>query len=239
MRPVEGLFWRNRPRRLRFKSRRALGDRVSDDDVDRHYLHFLRAFRRFSPQKLPVLAFASAPAPFPVDARARPLQRYLRWSTRIERLAAEFVAAHLQRPFLGVHLRNGADWVRRKPAKTCAKRVDLQQLACNHVSPNEHFFASPTCVGENFEFARPSPTLCAPSKRRVLDDMRATIHERSYKSVFVSADDDHMISEMNAEFGAEVSGDNLLFKKRRFHAKISRCKYGKCQQQASRNFHVN
>lgn len=75
---------------------------------------------------------SGAPASFPVQPENRGLQKYLNWAPEIVRKAEEFINATLpQGAFLGVHLRNGIDWVR----------------ACEHVPQSPNLFAAPQCLG--------------------------------------------------------------------------------------------
>lgn len=66
---------------------------------------------RFPPSKYPVLAFAGAPASFPVDQLNRFLQKYLKWKPSVGDRAARFIKKYLPRRFIGIHLRNNVDWV--------------------------------------------------------------------------------------------------------------------------------
>ena len=58
-----------------------------------------------------VLAFTGAPAAFPIQQPNVDLQRYLVWSDAIDTKAETFIQQNLKRPFLGIHMRNGIDWV--------------------------------------------------------------------------------------------------------------------------------
>ena len=59
-----------------------------------------------------MLAFAGAPAAFPVAAHNVELHRYLRWASLIENESENFIRDEIkERPYLGIHLRNGVDWV--------------------------------------------------------------------------------------------------------------------------------
>lgn len=72
----------------------------------------LLLYFRFPPEKYPVLAFTGAPSSFPVTSDYWPLQKYLRWSTKIENLANAFIKETLLTgPYLGIHLRNDIDFV--------------------------------------------------------------------------------------------------------------------------------
>jgi len=53
-----------------------------------------------------------APASFPVQPEHRELQRHLVFSRRIEDEAQKYIDKHFARKkFVGIHLRNGDDWV--------------------------------------------------------------------------------------------------------------------------------
>ncbi len=66
---------------------------------------------KFPADVFPVLAFTGAPAYFPVREEHVQLQKYLRWNDDVSGRADKFIRENLDRPFVGVHLRNGADWV--------------------------------------------------------------------------------------------------------------------------------
>lgn len=60
----------------------------------------------------PVLAFTGAPASFPVQLVNKPLQKCLNWNNDILNKAKAFIKEKLPRgAFVGIHLRNGIDWV--------------------------------------------------------------------------------------------------------------------------------
>ena len=66
---------------------------------------------RYPAEKYPVLAFTGAPAAFPVQKENIAIQEYLIWNDEMNRLADSFIRDKLPRgPFIGIHLRNGADW---------------------------------------------------------------------------------------------------------------------------------
>ncbi len=58
----------------------------------------------------PVIALGGPPGRFPVAPENRHLQRHLVWNDEIRQRGEDFIAEHLPRPFLAVHLRNGDDW---------------------------------------------------------------------------------------------------------------------------------
>lgn len=76
------------------------------------YLHFIDTFScRYTPAEFPVLAFTGPPAPFPVQKQHVRLQQYLKWSDKMAAAVQEFIVKHIPGPFLGLHLRNGIDFV--------------------------------------------------------------------------------------------------------------------------------
>ena len=54
-----------------------------------------------------------APATFPVAEEDVPLQQYLQWSDKIQgEIDGHIKEMFGDEPYVGIHLRNGVDWVR-------------------------------------------------------------------------------------------------------------------------------
>lgn len=59
-----------------------------------------------------MLAFVGPPAAFPVSQYNVKLQKYVKWSDNYSKMADDFIQQNVpERPFLGIHLRNGPDFV--------------------------------------------------------------------------------------------------------------------------------
>jgi peptide-O-fucosyltransferase len=139
---------------------------------------------RYPSHKFPVLSFVSAPAPFPIRAEDRPLQKYLKWKPRIMNKAIKFVKENLSRPFIGVHLRNNLDW--ENVCKALHEGHKMPQL-----------FASPQCLGYHNELGILTPQICEPPPELILQEIEDIVGAIGGKSVFVASDRDHMITDIN------------------------------------------
>ena len=69
--------------------------------------------KKYPPNKWPVIAFTGAPASFPVRKNHLHLHGHLyNWNKKLNEMADTFVEKQLPKaPFVGVHLRNGVDFV--------------------------------------------------------------------------------------------------------------------------------
>lgn len=142
----------------------------------------------FPSSEFPVVALRGPPAPFPVPIRQWPIQRFLKWSKKISELGDNYISlTFADHPFLGVHLRNGADWL-----KTCSlleeKRHGLKNL-----------MASTQCLGENPTVAV-TPEMCLPSKTTVFNKIRNVISEYNLTRIFIATDYNAYLTEMRFEF---------------------------------------
>ena len=68
--------------------------------------------KKYPADQWPVLAFVGAPAPFPVQKDNLVLQKYFVWNTEMQEETDKFIQDNFNNePFIGIHLRNGVDWV--------------------------------------------------------------------------------------------------------------------------------
>jgi len=146
---------------------------------------------RYSGQEWPVLAFVGPPSGFPVDEQNAQLQKYLKWQDHIEDKAKKFIATLPKGPFIGIHLRNGADWSR----------------VCELVSDSTQLFSSPQCLGYRNEKGRLTTEMCLPSFDTILKQIKRGIKKIKATSVFVASDNNHFDHELASalkKMGVEV-----------------------------------
>lgn len=147
---------------------------------------------KYPADKWPVLAFVGAPATFPVQIENRALHKYLEWNNDIADKAKTFIKTVLPvGGFIGIHLRNGVDWVR----------------ACEHIQHSPNLFAAPQCLGYRNEFGVATMDMCFPSFKTIIKQIRRTLrNKKDVASIFVASDNNHMIAELKEELKrSEVS----------------------------------
>ncbi|XP_054284510.1 GDP-fucose protein O-fucosyltransferase 1 isoform X2 [Macrosteles quadrilineatus] len=142
-----------------------------------------RWHEKYPASEWPVLAFAGAPASFPVQAENRDLQAYLKWSLTLDEAADNFIKTKLPKGgFIGIHLRNGIDWVR----------------ACEHIKVSPHLFASPQCLGYRNEFGHATQEMCFPNIELIVKQLKRLIrNSKNVSSIFVASDSNHMIGDLS------------------------------------------
>uniref|UniRef100_A0A0C9PIE6 GDP-fucose protein O-fucosyltransferase 1 n=1 Tax=Fopius arisanus TaxID=64838 RepID=A0A0C9PIE6_9HYME len=123
--------------------------------------------RKYPPTSWPVLAFTGAPASFPVQLENKYLQKCVIWSDEMQRKARKFIKDNLPKgAFIGIHLRNGIDWVR----------------ACEFISTTPNLFAAPQCLGYRNERGKATQGMCLPSLDIILKHIKRVIRNgKKYK----------------------------------------------------------
>jgi peptide-O-fucosyltransferase len=67
---------------------------------------------RYPVAEYPVIALMGAPGSFPCKKENKWLQKFVKWSTSMNKKADKFIKDVLpEGPFVGIHLRNGIDFV--------------------------------------------------------------------------------------------------------------------------------
>ena len=135
--------------------------------------------------RYPVIAFTGAPAAFPVQQQNLPLQQFVVWQEKWTSRARTWLQENLPPgPFVGVHLRNGGDWVR----------------ACEHVDKGlEQLFSSPQCLGYRGEHGKLTKELCLPSLSTVARQVRRAAKQVKAVAVFVASDSEHLLDQLRNE----------------------------------------
>ncbi|MGK0304879.1 MAG: peptide-O-fucosyltransferase [Gammaproteobacteria bacterium] len=145
----------------------------------------------------PVLALAGAPASFPVVANNRHVQRFLKWSDPIRDEGNAFIAKHLQRPYVAIHLRNGNDF----------------QNACKFGVGQRQYMASPQCgletgtteVVNSQNIPTISQQMCLPSPNEVVRALaQANQQFMAYPAIFIGTDNDDYKTEITAAVSVDV-----------------------------------
>ncbi|XP_022107939.1 GDP-fucose protein O-fucosyltransferase 1-like isoform X2 [Acanthaster planci] len=172
-----GPFWDNF--NVDFDSYVAFGSGLSYDPSNSNTRKWNE---KFPASEFPVLAFGGAPGSFPVLEQNVHLHQYLVWSDMIEEEANNFIATKIpEGPFLGVHMRNGLDWV-----NVCDNHIGKEK--------NRHLFGSPQCLGYHFEHGQVTKDMCLPPADLVKRQIRRRVKKIKAKAVFVAADADPMMT---------------------------------------------
>lgn len=142
---------------------------------------------KYDADKWKVLAFTGAPAAFPVQQENLHLHKYLKWSDEIDKKANSFIKKFLPKgAFIGIHLRNGMDWIR----------------ACDHVKDAKNLFASPQCLGYSNEKGELTMDICMPSQEFIIRKIKRIVKKakekkNEIKSIYVASDNNFMIDYLN------------------------------------------
>lgn len=137
---------------------------------------------RYPAVNWPVLAFTGAPASFPVQLENKKLQKCVNWNNVMLDKAKTFIKTKLPRgAFIGIHLRNGIDWVR----------------ACEFISTTPNLFAAPQCLGYRNERGKATASMCLPSFDVIVRHLKRVIRNgNDIKSVYVASDNNYMIDDL-------------------------------------------
>ena len=145
--------------------------------------------KAFPASEHPVLALMGAPASYPVQEEHRTLQKYIEWSDKIASETSEFIEENIRRPFVGIHLRNGVDWVR----------------ACQHVGDGASysFMSSPQCTGYGPGKKLFTQEMCLPTKETILAQTLQLLQEYNAQSLYIATDNEAYEKDFENSFKAD------------------------------------
>ncbi|OWR44901.1 protein-O-fucosyltransferase 1 precursor [Danaus plexippus plexippus] len=151
-------------------------------NYDAQNKNMMESWKKKYSKDWPVLAFTGAPASFPVQVENVHLQKYLIWSDDILKKSRSFIKKHMSGAgFLGIHLRNGQDWVK----------------ACQHVKDSPKLFSAPQCVGYKNEKGKLTSSICLPPKNDIIKQIKRVLKKhKDIKYIFVASDSNHMKEEL-------------------------------------------
>lgn len=139
---------------------------------------------KYPPDDFPVLAFTGPPAAFPVSEHQVKLQKYVKWSDKYATAAEDFISENIpERPFLGIHLRNGEDF----------------KNACEHIKTSPSLFAAAQCIGYRSQFGTTTYEMCYPDTASVVKQVKAEVKRIKAKTVFIATDHMDLISDFSAK----------------------------------------
>ncbi|XP_014785787.1 GDP-fucose protein O-fucosyltransferase 1 [Octopus bimaculoides] len=139
--------------------------------------------------KYPVVAMRGAPSSFPVAEQYVSLHKYLYWSDAIEARVNDYIEDTFEgKDFIGIHLRNGVDWV-----NACAN-VDKYKMTS--------YMASPQCLGYRGN-RLVTHQICLPSADEVIRLTKTIVTETGINIIFVATDKDPMIEVLEQQLKAQ------------------------------------
>lgn len=152
--------------------------------------------RTFPPSQYPVIALKGAPASYPIKAEHRSNQMYMKWSDSMNEQVDDYIEKTFgKEKFIGIHLRNGIDWV-----NACVHLEDE-----NNIKLFNHFMASPQCT-DNTDI-KLSKNLCYPSTDTVLNDLETVLHRKlngTVKHIYIATDQHPLNREIKKRLGNSV-----------------------------------
>ena len=73
-----------------------------------------------------------------------------------------------------------------------------QESACKHVDKDRHLFATPQCLGYDFEHGHLTQEMCMPPLKVVKRQVKKWVKAIKAKSVFVATDADPLLEELRS-----------------------------------------
>ncbi|KAK7501154.1 hypothetical protein BaRGS_00007639 [Batillaria attramentaria] len=146
--------------------------------------------KEYPPDQYPVIALKGPPASYPVSKNYVPLQQYLQWSEALDAQADNYIQKTFPgEKFVGIHLRNGDDWVN----------------ACKRTEPDgvPKLMASPQCLGYDSD-KMVTKDICFPTAKAVVSQTKSAVKAVGATVVYVATDKDPMIHQLEEALGEKV-----------------------------------
>ncbi|XP_071809326.1 GDP-fucose protein O-fucosyltransferase 1-like [Asterias amurensis] len=136
---------------------------------------------RFPPKEHPVIALRGSPGSYPMLGGNRAIQKYFKWESKFFQEAGTYIKETFQdEGFVGIHLRNGIDWVR----------------ACQHINDHtlKRFMASTQCLDATPD-AIVTKELCLPSLSHIVEHTAAVFKHVNARHLYIATDKQPYIEE--------------------------------------------
>ncbi|KAF7487857.1 GDP-fucose protein O-fucosyltransferase 1 [Sarcoptes scabiei] len=157
-----------------------------------------------------VLAFVGAPSSFPTNKFAVELSKYIYFTKDVIDNAQKYREnrGFARKPYLGIHLRHGPDWVRA--CELIHSNPDLKQL-----------FSSQQCLGSPNLNRKINFDLCLPSLKQIVDKIRSSLkaydnqrssnNKQSIEYLYIATDhnDDSFWLDLNRTLSNDPITSNL------------------------------
>lgn len=156
-----------------------------------HGEHAEKWMETFKADDHPVLTFMNAPTFNPIAQEAEQLHQYLQWAPSVIEEGNKIIE-QLKRPYIAIHLRNGADWTR----------------TCDLTTKNyQRILSSYQCTGRLSGDTYVTRNMCIQSEEQVAEEVSKKVQELKARSVFVGTDHVSMQDDLQDHMDKKKADD--------------------------------